>query len=230
MKYYLKLAILAAVAVNLPAFSMTLRTQADRLSYTIGNEIGVSFRSHGQTLNPAIVNQGLQDGLAGRQSKLSRAEKKQVMLDYQKSMLAKAHKQMKAASKTNGAAGAAFLKANATKSGVKVTSSGLQYKVITPGSGAKPSATDTVTVDYQGSLINGTVFDSSYKRGQPAEFPVNQVIPGWTQALQMMPTGATWMLYIPANLAYGENGMPMAGIEPNSVLVFKVHLISIKHS
>ena len=123
--------------------------------------------------------------------------------------------------------GDAFLLANKNKKGVVTLPSGLQYEVVTQGSGKKPSKTDTVTVDYEGKLIDGQVFDSSYKRGQPASFPVNGVIPGWTEALQMMNEGSTWMLYIPATLAYGESG---AGglIGPNETLVFKVHLISVK--
>lgn len=123
--------------------------------------------------------------------------------------------------------GEAFLQANKTKKGVVTLPSGLQYEVITQGTGKKPGKNDVVTVDYEGKLINGQIFDSSYKRGQPASFPVSGVIPGWTEALQLMNTGSTWMLYIPATLAYGEAG---AGglIGPNETLVFKVHLISIK--
>lgn len=123
--------------------------------------------------------------------------------------------------------GEAFMQTNKDKKGVVTLPSGLQYKVITPGTGKKPGTSDTVTVDYEGKLIDGKIFDSSYQRGQPATFPVNGVIPGWTEALQLMNEGSTWMLYIPANLAYGEAG---AGglIGPNETLVFKVHLISVK--
>lgn len=124
-------------------------------------------------------------------------------------------------------AGDAFLAANKAKPGVVTTSSGLQYKVLTPGNGQKPTATDVVTVDYAGTLINGKEFDSSYKRGEPATFPVNGVIPGWTEALQLMNKGSTWELYIPASLAYGDQGAPPV-IGPNETLVFKVHLIDVK--
>jgi len=123
----------------------------------------------------------------------------------------------------------AFLASNKDKPGVVTTSDGLQYKIITKGNGPKPTSNDTVTVDYAGKLIDGTEFDSSYKRGQPATFPVKGVIPGWTEALQMMPVGSTWELYIPPELAYGSAGAPPA-IAPNQALIFKVHLISINQS
>lgn len=127
----------------------------------------------------------------------------------------------------NKATGQAFLAANKKKQGVVTLADGLQYKVLEEGKGAKPSATDTVTVDYAGKLVNGTEFDSSYKRGEPASFPVNAVIPGWVEALQLMPVGSTWELYIPSELAYGESGAGDA-IGPNETLIFKVHLIGIK--
>lgn len=129
----------------------------------------------------------------------------------------------------NQAQGDAFLKANKKKPGVITTEDGLQYKILTAGKGEKPTDTDSVTVDYEGKLINGTVFDSSYQRGQPATFPVNGVIPGWTEALKLMPVGSTWELYIPAQLAYGEQGAPPS-IGPNETLIFKVKLIGINHS
>jgi FKBP-type peptidyl-prolyl cis-trans isomerase len=125
------------------------------------------------------------------------------------------------------AQGQAFLAANGKKPGVVTLPDGLQYQILTEGKGPKPTATQTVTVNYEGSLIDGTVFDSSYKRGQPIQFGVNQVIPGWTEALQLMPVGSTWMLYIPANLAYGAAGAPGGGIGPNETLIFKVDLISV---
>jgi FKBP-type peptidyl-prolyl cis-trans isomerase FklB len=119
-----------------------------------------------------------------------------------------------------------FLAQNKTKPGVVTLVDGLQYKIIKAGNGAKPSLNDQVTVNYEGSLVDGTVFDSSYKRGQPTSFPVNAVIPGWTEALQLMPVGSTWELYIPANLAYGANGVP-GTIGPNETLIFKVELLGI---
>lgn len=125
--------------------------------------------------------------------------------------------------------GEAFLAANKSKPGVVTLADGLQYKVIKEGTGPKPTASDTVTVNYSGTLVNGTEFDSSYKRGQPASFPVNGVIPGWTEALQLMKVGSTWELYIPASLAYGDNGVPPV-IGPNETLIFKVELLSINKS
>lgn len=124
-------------------------------------------------------------------------------------------------------AGAAYLAANKAKSGVVTLPDGLQYKVLKQGQGEKPTDTDMVTVNYEGTLIDGTVFDSSYKRGEPATFPVNGVIPGWTEALKLMKPGSTWMLFIPASLAYGDNGAPPA-IGPNQTLVFKVELIKVQ--
>lgn len=135
------------------------------------------------------------------------------------------HYKQQGANAMNAQEGYKFLEQNKTQAGVKTLDSGLQYKVITEGSGVQPSATDTVTVDYEGTLIDGTVFDSSYKRGQPISFALNQVIPGWTQGLQLMKEGATWMLYIPANLAYGDR--PVGPIPANSTLIFKVHLIKV---
>jgi FKBP-type peptidyl-prolyl cis-trans isomerase FklB len=132
-----------------------------------------------------------------------------------------------ASSSKNTDAGAAFLAANAKKPGVKTLPDGLQYKVITEGKGEKPTLNDVVTVHYMGTLVDGKEFDSSYKRGEPATFPVAGVIAGWTEALQLMPAGSTWELYIPANLAYGEQGAPPV-IGPNETLIFKVQLLSVK--
>lgn len=234
MKMILKSVFLSSIFLMTPVLAASsssgLNNDTDKLSYTIGNELGASFKKHNQALNPAAVEQGVADGMNGAPSKLSDQQKQQVMSDYQQRMLAQAQQQNAKAATSDATAGQAFLAANAKKPGVKVTQSGLQYQIITQGAGAKPSAQDVVTVDYEGKLIDGTVFDSSYKRGTPAEFPVNQVIAGWTEALQMMPVGSTWMLYIPGNLAYGAQGMPPAGIGPNAVLVFKVHLISSKSS
>lgn len=135
--------------------------------------------------------------------------------------------QMQSSGDQNKKTGDAFLLANKAKPGVVTLPSGLQYKVISEGTGTKPTANDVVTVDYAGTLVNGTEFDSSYKRGQPATFPVNGVIPGWTEALQLMKAGSTWELFIPASLAYGEQGAPPV-IGPNEALIFKVHLIDVK--
>jgi FKBP-type peptidyl-prolyl cis-trans isomerase FklB len=209
------------------ATSNQLTSQTDKFSYVVGLNLGKNFKAQGAEVNPKQLLKGLQDGLRGAKPMLSAAQQQEVMQTYQKAMMAQMQAKNKAAAGVNLAAGEKFLAANAKKAGVKTTKDGLQYKVLTSGKGDSPSATDAVTVDYEGKLINGKVFDSSYKRGQPATFKVNQVIPGWTQALQMMKPGATWMLYIPANLAYGNT--PMGDVIPaGSTLVFKVHLISVK--
>jgi FKBP-type peptidyl-prolyl cis-trans isomerase len=227
MKSCLKLILLLPVFLSSSVFALSLHTQQDKLSYTLGNNLGASFRENNMSLKPAIFMRGLQDGLAGSHSQLSPAEKQKVLTQYQHEMIAKIRDQVAQKAKMNNEASKKFLNANAKKSGIITTASGLQYKILKSGDGPKPKATDVVEVDYQGSLINGKVFDSSYKRGQSAKFPVNQVIAGWIEALQKMPVGSTWMLYIPAKLAYGSRGMPMAGIGPDSALIFKVHLIRI---
>lgn len=149
-------------------------------------------------------------------------------MGLQKELQEKRQAKMKIQGEKNMKEGEAFLAANAKKEGVKTLPSGLQYKVITEGKGKSPSATDTVSVQYTGKLIDGTVFDSSYKRGQPATFAVNGVIKGWTEALQLMKEGSKWELYVPANLAYGETGTIGGPIGPNAMLVFEVELLSIK--
>jgi FKBP-type peptidyl-prolyl cis-trans isomerase FklB len=225
-KIFLLLGLASLVCTSYAASSTQLKTQTDKFSYVVGLNLGANFKSQGIQVNPNEVIKGLQDGMSGAKPLLTKAEQQQIMTQYQKMVMAKIQAKNKQEAGTNLAAGQKFLAANAKKSGVKTTKTGLQYKILKRGSGAKPSATDSVTVNYEGKLINGTVFDSSYKRGKPTTFNVNQVIPGWTQALQMMRPGATWMLYIPANLAYGANAMGST-IPANSALIFKVQLISV---
>lgn len=202
-------------------------SETDKLSYTIGNDMGAKFKKQDIQVNPQVLAQGLQDALNGATPALTADEQKAVIESFQKQMMEKAQEKYKMESETNAKAGEAFLKANAKKSGVKTTKSGLQYEVIEKGTGAKPTDTDKVNVDYEGTSIDGKVFDSSYERGKPVTFAVNQVVPGWTEALKMMPVGSTWKIYVPAKLGYGEQGVPGA-IGPNQVLVFKLHLISIE--
>jgi FKBP-type peptidyl-prolyl cis-trans isomerase FklB len=166
---------------------------------------------------------GLKDALSGKQPALSEKEMQETMEAWSKQMEDK----QKAVGEKNVADGVKFLAENKSKSGVKTTASGLQYKVIKEGSGAQPKVTDTVTVHYRGTLINGTEFDSSYKRGQPASFPVNGVIKGWTEALQLMKAGSKYQLFIPSSLAYGERAAG-ADIAPNSTLIFEVELLDVK--
>jgi FKBP-type peptidyl-prolyl cis-trans isomerase FklB len=177
-------------------------------------------------VNPDILVQGLKDGIAGGALKMTDEEMQATMTAFIQSVRDKMQAKEKTAGADNKAKGEAYLEANKKKDGWKVTASGLQYKVITSGTGDKPKATDTVITQYRGTTIDGTEFDSSYKRNEPAEFPVNAVIPGWTEALQLMPVGSKWQLAIPASLAYGESAPPEIG--PDSVLLFDVELVGIK--
>ena len=199
----------------------------DNLSYAMGYRTGQALKAQSIDINTKQFSQGLTAGVTGAKPAVSDADMQQSLMNMQKKMGEKMQQQYAAEAGQNEKAGAEFLAKNAKEAGVVTTASGLQYKIINAGSGESPAATDTVTVNYEGKLINGTVFDSSYKRGQPATFKVNQVIKGWQEALQLMKPGATWMLYIPSNLAYGKMGAPGA-IGPNETLVFKVDLISVK--
>src|SRR5207245_6156428 len=177
--------------------------------------------------NSDALADGVKDGLSGVQPLLTEDEVRQVMTTFSKEMTEKTAMANKEAAEKNTAEGEKFLRENKNKPGVKTTASGLQYKALKEGSGAPPKATDTVVVNYRGTLVDGTEFDSSYKRGEPAPFPVNRVIKGWTEALQLMKPGSKYQLFIPASLAYGERG---AGrdIGPNATLIFDVELLSIK--
>jgi FKBP-type peptidyl-prolyl cis-trans isomerase FklB len=206
---------------------MVLKTQKDKLSYAVGMNVGKNLQRQSIDVDPAIVAQGLKDTLAGGKTLMTEQEAQTVMTDLQADMRKKQEEKMKLAGDANQKEGAAFLAANKTKEGVVTTSSGLQYKVLKQGDGPKPTATDSVVCNYRGTLINGTEFDSSYKRGQPATFPVNGVIKGWTEALQLMPTGSKWQLFVPADLAYGARGAGQ-DIGPNATLIFEVELLSIQ--
>jgi FKBP-type peptidyl-prolyl cis-trans isomerase FklB len=176
-------------------------------------------------VNADLYFKGMKDALSGGSILLTEQEIKSTIMSMQKDLQAKQQEKMKAQGEKGKKEGDAFLAENKKKEGVKTLPSGLQYKVITEGKGKSPKDTDTVTVHYKGTLIDGTEFDSSYKRSEPASFPVNGVIKGWTEALQLMKEGAKWQLFIPANLAYGESGRP--SIPANSVLIFEVELIKI---
>ena len=203
-----------------------LKTEKQKLSYALGLDLGSYFKSLETDFDLSAVSQGITDSYTGSKALLTpdEAEKiqKQFAIDQQKKKV----EQIKAVMETNKDAAAEFLEKNKTAEGVKVTASGLQYKVMTEGKGDKPSATDTVKVHYKGTLLDGTEFDSSYKRNEPASFRVDQVIPGWTEALQLMAPGSKYMLYLPPELAYGDRGAPPA-IEPGSLLIFEVELIEI---
>jgi FKBP-type peptidyl-prolyl cis-trans isomerase FklB len=198
----------------------SLTTDKDKLSYSIGADLGKNFKTQGIDINPEALAKGMQDGMSGTQLILTEQQMKDVLNKFQKDLMAKRSAEFNKKSDENKSKGEAFLKENKTKAGVIALPSGLQYKIIDAGSGAKPGKTDTVTVEYTGRLIDGTVFDSTEKTGKPATFQVSQVIPGWTEALQLMPAGSTWEIYVPANLAYGPRSVG-GPIGPNETLIFK---------
>jgi FKBP-type peptidyl-prolyl cis-trans isomerase FklB len=188
---------------------------------------GRTLKAQPVDLDPAVVAQGLRDAMSGGKLAMTDDEVKAVLTELQGELQKTQEIKMAQMSETNKKEGAAFLAANKAKDGVVTLPSGLQYKIEKPGTGPKPTANDTVVCNYRGTLINGTEFDSSYKRGQPASFPVGGVIHGWTEALQLMPVGSKWQLFVPADLAYGDRG---AGpdIGPGATLIFEVELLSIQ--
>jgi len=204
-----------------------LKTQKEKISYIIGADIGSNFKRQGLDVDPDLVLKGMKDSLSGNKLILSDKESADIMTAFRQEFMAKQAEAQKVAGEKNKKEGEAFLAENKKKDGVKTLPSGLQYKVITEGKGKSPKATDTVVVNYRGTLIDGTEFDSSYKRGQPATFPVNGVIPGWTEALQLMKEGSKWQIVLPSNIAYGEKGAGNS-IGPNATLVFEVELITVK--
>ena len=206
---------------------MTLDTPRAKASYAVGLNIGKSLRRDSVDIDPIIFQQGLKDGLEGGKALLTDDEMKTTMTAVQADLRKRQEAEMAQAGEVNKKEGDVFLAANKTKEGVVTLPSGLQYKILKEGTGAKPTASDTVVCNYKGTLIDGKEFDSSYKRGQPATFPVGQVIKGWTEALQIMPVGSKWQLFIPSELAYGPRG-PSPDIGPNATLIFEVELLSIQ--
>jgi FKBP-type peptidyl-prolyl cis-trans isomerase len=207
--------------------TVKLDNETNKASYAIGIQMGSQMAPLKDLLNQNAIMMGFKDSIQGKEPQLSMEDMQAVMQSFQETVMEQQQaKQMEAAG-ANAEAGEKFLSENKSKEGVTTTESGLQYKVITEGSGASPAETDTVVTHYTGTLINGEVFDSSYKRNSPATFPVNGVIPGWTEALQMMKVGSKWKLFIPAELAYGEQGAG-ANIGPNEVLIFDIELLEIK--
>ncbi len=203
----------------------SLPTEMDKVSYGIGVQIGQNFKQQGVEIKIESLIRGLKDALAGGKLELTQQQIQQVMTSFSQKMMAKRQEQQKLEAAKNIAVGKAFLEANKAKEGVKVLPSGLQYKILKEGTGKSPTAEDKVRTHYRGTLIDGTEFDSSYKRNKPAEFAVKGVIKGWTEALQLMKEGGKWELYIPPNLAYGERGN--RGIPGNSTLIFEVELLEI---
>jgi FKBP-type peptidyl-prolyl cis-trans isomerase FklB len=205
-----------------------LTSTKEKASYAIGMNWGTGLHRQGIDVDSAALVQGMKDALSGGKTLLTEEEARAALMQLQSEMQAK--QQAKAAQEgdANKKEGDTFLAANKSKEGVVTLPSGLQYKILTPGTGPKPAASDSVVCNYKGTLINGTEFDSSYKRGEPATFPVTGVIKGWTEALQLMPVGSKWQLVIPSDLAYGPRGTPGGPIGPNATLVFEVELVSIK--
>ena len=207
---------------------LELKTQKDKVSYAIGVNIGRSMKKDAIDIDPAILARGIKDAFAGGKLLMTDADGQAALTTLKNDVQKHQQEQYQAAVAKNKQEGDSFLAANKAKPGVVSLPSGLQYRVIQPGSGPKPTAADTVVCNYKGTLLDGTEFDSSYKRGQPATFPVGQVIKGWTEALQLMPVGSKWELVIPPSLAYGDRGTQGGPIGPNETLVFEVELVSIQ--
>jgi FKBP-type peptidyl-prolyl cis-trans isomerase len=206
-----------------------LKTDKDKASYAIGMNIGQNLRKQSEVIDAAVVERGMKDALAGDKTLMTEDEAKAAMMTLQASMRKRQEEQVQQMAETNKKEGDAFLAENKTKAGVVVLPSGLQYKILSEGTGPKPTATDSVVCNYKGTLLDGAEFDSSAKHGGPATFPVSGVIKGWTEALQLMPVGSKWQLFVPSDLAYGQRGAG-GGIAPNSTLIFEVELVSIKSS
>jgi FKBP-type peptidyl-prolyl cis-trans isomerase len=204
-----------------------LETPKDKLSYSIGMNIGKSLKRDNLDVDPDLVLRGIKDVLGGGTLLMTDQEAQSTLNELQADLHKRQEQEMQQLAETNKKEGEAFLAANKTKAGVISLPSGLQYKILQEGTGPKPTAADTVTVNYRGTLLDGTEFDSSYKRGQPGSFPVGGIIKGWTEALLLMPVGSKWQLFIPPELAYGPR---QAGpsIGPNSTLLFEVELLSIQ--
>jgi FKBP-type peptidyl-prolyl cis-trans isomerase FklB len=207
--------------------ALTLQTQEDKESYAIGMSFGSGLRKQSVEVDLNILMRGLKDSLAGGKTLLTDDESRAVIAGLQAEMRKKQEEKMAQAGEANMKEGQEFLAANKSKEGVVTLPSGLQYKILQVGTGPKPTTSDSVVCNYRGTLIDGKEFDSSYKRGQPTTFPVSGVIKGWTEALQLMPVGSKWQLFVPAELAYGARGAG-PGIGPNSTLIFEVELISIQ--
>ena len=218
--------IFAAFTLVLPLFgqekSPPLKDQKDKFSYSIGVNIGSNLSKQNIPVNPDAITAGIKDAIAGK-PQLTPDQIKEVMATFEKDM----EQKQKAAGEKNASEGTKFLEENKKKDGVKTTGSGLQYKALKQGTGAQPKESDTVTVNYRGTLINGTEFDSSYKRGQAATFPLSGVIKGWTEGLQLMKVGSKYQLFVPPNLGYGDRAVG-PDISPNSTLIFDVELMGVK--
>ena len=224
--------ILAAAIVVLPTLAMTaqdaseLKTDKDKLSYALGMNFAVNFQKQGLDVDPALFAKGFTERLGGTKTALTDDDMQKVLMAAAQEIRKKQAAEQAAKGEAAQKEGEAFLAANKAKDGVVVQPSGLQYKILKAGAGPRPTADDTVVCNYKGTLIDGTEFDASEKHGGPITIPVKGVIPGWTEALQLMPVGSKWQLFIPSNLAYGAQGP--GDIGPNATLIFEVELESIQ--
>lgn len=218
----------AGTTVAKPGAVTALTTDKQKSSYAIGMNWGTGLHRQNIDIDSAALIQGMKDALSGGKTLLTVEEAQAALTKLQGELQAKQQAKAKEDEAKNKKQGDDFLAANKTKEGVVTLPSGLQYKILTPGTGPKPTASDSVVCNYRGTLVDGTEFDSSYKRGEPATFPVSGVIKGWTEALQLMPVGSKWQLVVPSDLAYGARGTPNGPIGPDSTLIFEVELISIK--
>jgi FKBP-type peptidyl-prolyl cis-trans isomerase FklB len=227
MKYFITTVLCIGFLFNfaVAAEKPELKDVKDKESYSLGYQFGQSLKAQGVDINLEVYTAGIRDSLAGTKPLLTEEEIRQTILDLQKKVMAARQKELAEKAEKNLTEGKAFMEENKKKEGVRTLPSGLQYKILTEGDGKTPKAADKVTVNYRGTFIDDTEFDSSYKAGKPLTLPVDHIIPGWTEALQLMKEGSKWQLFIPPQLGYGEQG---AGpIPPNSTLIFEVELISV---
>lgn len=216
-----------APAANAPAPESAFKTQKEKVSYALGVEMGKGVKSQQIDVDPDILMKGLKDGLSEAKPEMSEQELRQIITSLQEEIRQKQIQAREAAAAENKTKGETFLAENAKKEGVVALPDGLQYKVLTPGQGKKPAESDTVLCNYRGTFVDGTEFDSSARAGKPVPFQVKNVIPGFREALQLMPVGSKWQLFVPSNLAYGERGAANV-IGPNATLIFEVELVGIQ--
>jgi FKBP-type peptidyl-prolyl cis-trans isomerase FkpA len=222
----LAVATAGALAVSVNVMAQQLTTEKDKVSYMVGMQIGGSLAQIQEEIDLKVVFSAIEGALAGKDPLLTPEQAMEVQRTFAERLQGKRAAEMQEMAVKNKAAGEAFMAKNKSAAGVQTTASGLQYQVVTNGTGPRPAATDTVRVHYVGTLLDGTKFDSSVDRGEPAQFALNAVIPGWTEALQLMPVGSKYKLWIPSELAYGDRGTP-GPIGPNATLVFDVELLEI---
>lgn len=219
----------AAAPAQTPAPAPAFKTQKEKVSYAIGMEMGKGVKSQGIDVDPSILAQGLRDAMSGAKPQMTEDELKQVITGLQQEMRQKQMQMQEAAAAENKTKGDAFLAENSKKDGVVALPDGLQYKILTAGTGKKPAETDTVMCNYKGTFLDGTEFDSSTQAGKPVPFEVKNVIPGFKEVLQLMPVGSKWQVFIPSGLAYGERGAGNV-IGPNATLIFEIELVSIQET